>query len=416
MHNQNQEARPGYKWTKLGWVPVEWEVVKLSKLFEIKHGFAFKSEYFSNEGSFVVTTPGHFYAVGGFRRRSNYEKRYSGEFPKEYILKKGDLIVAMTEQGPGLLGSTAKIPCDNLYLHNQRLGLIENIAEILLDKDYLYYALNSRAIRENIAKESSGTKVKHTSPKRILNLQTLLPPLPEQQKIATILSTWDRAIALTRQLIAAKEEQKKGLMQRLLTGKVRVAGFVGEWEECRLGELFDERKETGFIELPLLAITADRGVIYRDELDKKDTSNEDKSKYKRICPGDIGYNTMRMWQGRSAVSNLEGIVSPAYTVIVPKPEVDVGFMGRLFHLPKIILAFWRYSQGLVNDTLNCKFSSFSLVKVYVPCNKEEQVAIGNILKSFDEELELLNRKACALQEQKQGLMQQLLTGQIRVRV
>ena len=130
------------------------------------------------------------------------------------------------------------------------------------------------------------------------------------------------------------------------------------WRTVQLGEVFDERRETGYNDLPLLAITGDQGIIYRDELDKRDTSASDKSKYLRICPGDIGYNTMRMWQGRSAVSKLEGIVSPAYTICTPKASLDMNFMGDLFQLPETVRAFRRNSQGLVSDTVESQVRCF----------------------------------------------------------
>ena len=403
MHNPN--ARPGYKWTKLGWVPVEWEVVKLSKLFEIKHGFAFKSEYFSSEGSFVVTTPGHFYAVGGFRRRSNYEKRYSGEFPKEYILKKGDLIVAMTEQGPGLLGSTAKIPYDNLYLHNQRLGLIENIAEMLLDKDYLYYALNSRAIRENVAKESSGTKVKHTSPKGILKLQILLPPLPEQQKIAQILSTWDRAIALTRQLIAAKEEQKKGLMQRLLTGKVRVRGFLGEWEWKKLFEVCQISKGEQLNRAELekdASYPAYSGGVQPSGYTSKWNTHENTiaiSEGGNSC-GFVNFIRTKFWRG-----------GHCYALLNIHETLNASFLFYFLKSKERRIMSLRVGSGLPNIQKK-DLSNFKLLFPEYP----EQIAIANILTKSDEEIDLLKAELEALQKQKQGLMQQLLTGKKRVRV
>ena len=242
-----------------------------------------------------------------------------------------------------------------------------------------------------------------------------IPPLPEQRAIAAILRTWDNAIELTRTLIAEKQQRKRALMQQLLTGKKRLPGFVGEWKEIKLGELFSERNEAGRFDLPLLSITADRGVILQSESDKKDTSNADKSLYRRICPGDIGYNTMRMWQGRSALSALEGIVSPAYTIVTPKSNADAKFFSYLFKLPAVVHLFFRNSQGLVDDTLNCKFHDFAKVRVLVP-PKPEQMAIARLLIAVDAELDILQAKADALREQKKGLMQKLLTGEWRVGV
>ncbi len=123
---------------------------------------------------------------------------------------------------------------------------------------------------------------------------------------------------------------------------------------------------------------------------------------------------MRMWQGRSALSDLEGIVSPAYTIVTPKDNIDVRFMTMLIQQPRIVYDFWTHSQGLVSDTLNCKYPDFSQVKVSIP-SKEEQTAIANSFVGLDKEIELANKKLAATQAQKKGLMQVLLTGKKRIK-
>ena len=198
-------------------------------------------------------------------------------------------------------------------------------------------------------------------------------------------------------------------------GKSRLKGFNKPWKDYHLGDLFKERSERGNDHLPLLSITREEGVIPRDDVGRKDTSNADKSKYLRICAGDIGYNTMRMWQGVSALSAYEGIVSPAYTIAIPKKGVDGEFMAYLFKLPKTIHLFYRYSQGLTSDTWNLKFRHFREIKVNIP-EIDEQKAIAQVFKTCDAELSLLRKKLAALQKQKRGLMQKLLTGQWRVKV
>jgi type I restriction enzyme S subunit len=220
----------------------------------------------------------------------------------------------------------------------------------------------------------------------------LLPPLAEQRKIADILSTWDRAIDLTAQLIAAKQQRKRAMMQQLLTGQRRFAEFAGEeWQEVYLGDVFKERRETGRMDLPLLSITSKEGVVDRNTVERRDTSNADKAKYLRICKGDLGYNTMRMWQGVSGVSELEGIVSPAYTICVPKRDVDVHFMSYLFKFRPMVFTFWRHSQGLVDDTLSLKFDAFSKIRVRMP-SVDEQRRIAAVLQACDQEIELLQHK------------------------
>ncbi len=242
-----------------------------------------------------------------------------------------------------------------------------------------------------------------------------LPPEDEQLKIADILDDCDKHANLTERLIAAKQERRSWLMQQLLTGKKRLPGFERAWQTVYLGDVFANRVETNRTDLPLVAITGSGGVVGRDELNRRDTSSEDKSKYLRICPGDIGYNTMRMWQGVCGLSQLEGIVSPAYTIITPKSSIDGEFMALLFKSLPAIHLFHRHSQGLVDDTLNLKWHHFSEIKVTVP-DKPEQQAIAAIFRIADRELDLLRSQLSVLQEQKKGLMQQLLTGKVRVKV
>jgi len=185
------------------------------------------------------------------------------------------------------------------------------------------------------------------------------------------------------------------------------------WREWQLGDLFTERVETGRTDLPLLSITGDRGVIPRDELERRDVSKADKSKYLRIAPGDIGYNTMRMWQGMSALSSLEGIVSPAYTICIPGPDIRGPFAAHLFKLPSVIHLFHRYSQGLVKDTLNLKFPQFAKIRLTIP-GVEEQKRIAEVLSALDREIRLLEPLRTALDQQRSGVADLLLTGRVRV--
>ncbi len=166
---------------------------KLGDLLTVKHGWAFKGEYFAESGKLSILTPGNFYDKGGFKRNDEKERYYTGEYPAEYLSHKGDLIVAMTEQAAGLLGSTAIVPEDNRYLHNQRIGLITCNANI--DKMFAYYLFMTKSVREQISRTSSGTKVKHTSPEKIYDVDVTIPDVPTQKKIANLLWTIDTKIA-----------------------------------------------------------------------------------------------------------------------------------------------------------------------------------------------------------------------------
>lgn len=286
-----------------------------------------------------------------------------------------------------------------------------------VDLDFMEQTLKSSKVRayfKACAAGSSASMVK-INKGTVENTPLHLPPLCEQRKIASILSTWDQALTTAEQLLANSQQQKKALMQLLLSGKQRLPEFSSKWQTVRFGEAFRERVETGFIELPLLSITSEEGVIDREETGRKDTSNADKSKYLRICPGDIGYNTMRMWQGVSGLSALEGLVSPAYTILTPQLGIDPLFAAYLFKLPSLVHVFYRHSQGLVSDTWNLKYANFAKIKWSIP-GVEEQKAIAAVLSSADREVESLQQQLAGLKQEKKALMQQLLTGKRRVKI
>ncbi|HRO62340.1 restriction endonuclease subunit S [Thermomonas sp.] len=182
---------------------------------------------------------------------------------------------------------------------------------------------------------------------------------------------------------------------------------ASDWNRVPLGRLFSERTESGFIDLPLLSLMDKEGLVPQEESNRKDNSNADKSKYLRVVPGDIAYNTMRMWEGRSAHVGIEGLISPAYTVCAPVGETNGRFFSYYFKTGLLIGQFRKYSQGLVKDTLNLKYESFQRIEIAYPPDRHEQQKIADCLTSLDEVIAAQGRKVEALKAHKRGLMQQL---------
>lgn len=185
---------------------MSWTEYNLGELIRVKHGFAFKSEFFSPEGKHIVLTPGNFYESGGFKSRGDKDRFYTGEYPEQYLLKKDDLIVAMTEQGEGLLGSSSLIPDNDMFLHNQRLGLVEIIEPEKVDKYFLYLVFNNPIIRHQISGSATGTKVKHTAPERIYRCKFKFPSRPLQKKIAAVIYSYNNIIENNLKRIKLLEE------------------------------------------------------------------------------------------------------------------------------------------------------------------------------------------------------------------
>ena len=210
------------KQTEIGLVPKSWEIVKLGAYFQIKHGFAFDGKFFGPSGNFILMTPGNFHEEGGFRERGDRTKYYTGEVPKDYILAKDDLVVAMTEQKSGLLGSAAFVPESGVYLHNQRLGLITDLDSTHLSKRFLFAVFNLPHLREEVAKTSTGSKVKHTSPTKLRAVKVALPPtLKEQEEIAEALATTDRKISTAVSKRSQFQDLFRTLLHDLMTAKLQ---------------------------------------------------------------------------------------------------------------------------------------------------------------------------------------------------
>lgn len=161
------------------------------------------------------------------------------------------------------------------------------------------------------------------------------------------------------------------------------------WEQRKLGQLFSERKEKS-ANGNLLSVTIGSGVVRADSLDRRDNSSKDKSNYRMVHVGDIAYNSMRMWQGASGVSQFDGIVSPAYTVLIPNKDVHAPFFGAMFKRHMMIQIFEANSQGLTSDTWNLKYRELKHIGVSAP-SFQEQVAISILLQKLDNTIALHQR-------------------------
>jgi type I restriction enzyme S subunit len=202
-----------------------WETKALSDLCDFKHGFAFRSEYFAPEGHHVLLTPGNFYERGGYRDRGEKQKYYQGDFPREFLLNPGDLLVAMTEQAAGLLGSPLIVPESGSFLHNQRLGLVKSRPGVPWLNSFFFYVFNTKTFRKAVHDSASGVKVRHTSPTKLGEVSVSFPiSLAEQQTMVNemeeIYSDTVRLEALYSKKLLILRELKKALLHRAFSGQL----------------------------------------------------------------------------------------------------------------------------------------------------------------------------------------------------
>lgn len=275
---------------------------------------------------------------------------------------------------------------------------------------YMNAILNTFGVRKQIMRKAQGAQHINVGQEILSSVTVNMASLLEQQKIADFLSTIDTVIEKQKATVEAWEERKKGVMQKLFSQEVRFKADDGsefpDWEKKKLGDVFVEQTERAKGGEALLSVTIAQGIVRQNETDKRNIASENKSNYKVIKKNDLAYNTMRMWQGAEGVSEYDGIVSPAYTVVTALDGNNSYFFETLFKQKFMLHMFQRYSQGLTSDTWNLKFPAFSEIKCFVPC-EDEQNKIVECVHALDDVIEKQKATLAAWEEMKKGLLQQM---------
>lgn len=216
-----------------------WKEAKLGDYFRIKHGWAFKGEFFADAGPYVLLTPGNFKADGGLQERGEREKYYTGDFPGEFLLKRGEFLIVMTDltQNAPILGSPAIVPENDRFLHNQRLGKVVDLKEAEMDKGFLYHLLNHFAIRAQIKGSATGATVKHTAPDRIYAVKAQVPPIPVQRAIAGVLAAYDELIENNTRRIKLLEQMAQVLYHEWFVRPCHSGYLPKGWETKKVRDL-----------------------------------------------------------------------------------------------------------------------------------------------------------------------------------
>ena len=324
---------------------------------------------------------------------------------KRSQLKENDVLFSIV----GTLGRVGVVKKKDLPANtNQQICIIRPLEE---NSFFLLNALKTNRVKSFIKSDATIGAQPSLSLWQIEGLRIPFPNLEEQQKISAFFVKLDSLIALHQRKLEHLQEQKKGLLQKMFpkngetVPEVRFPGFTDAWEQRKLGEILKERKERSSIG-ELISVTINNGVVKADSLERKDNSSSDKSNYKVVCKGDIAYNSMRMWQGASGYSPYNGILSPAYTVLIPTEKVDSKFISYMFKKEKMLQQFQKYSQGLTSDTWNLKYPMLKDIPVLFP-KIDEQVSIRKHLDNISSLIALHQRKLDHLELMKKGLLQQM---------
>ena len=394
------DVSEGYQKTKVGIIPLDWEVTKLKNVLKIKHGKSQK-EVESVNGKYPIL------ASGGIIGYSN-----------EYIYNKPSVLI-------GRKGTIDKPTYRTDAFWTVDTLFYSEIFDSYIPK-FIYYKfcmINWRKYNE-----ASGVPSLNASTIESINISNSNKKV-EQQKIAEILSTWDKAIELKEELIEEKKEFKRGLMQKLLVGKIRFKEHVKnpnlqeakrystlpeDWSIKKARSIFSKISKKNNRNEQLLSATQNNGVLPRDMLDGDVMSpSGDTKSYKLVEEGDFVIS-LRSFQGGIEYSSYRGIISPAYTVLKNKIPICMDFYRYIFK-SKLFIDRLASSVIGIRDGKQISYDDFSFMFLPYPELKEQE-KIAFTLKNLDYNIELLNLELNQLKEQKRGLMQLLLTGIVRVEV
>lgn len=393
MNNDNPHTPSGYKPSPLGPIPEDWEVKRLgevcnfldSQRVPIKDGDRVKMQ-----GKYP------YYGASGII-----------DYVNDYLFD--DDLILLGEDGANILTRSTPLA----FLVSGKVWVNNHAHVLKTSTNHNRYYICNYLESLSYDKYNTGTAQPKLNREICENIPILLPNIYEQNKIADILQLWDTAIAKQTALIEQLTLRKRGLMQQLLTGKKRLKGFEGG-NFHRLGNYISEcnRRNAGCNRV--LSVTNTRGFILQEEQFDKIVASNDTSNYKVVRRGEFAFNPSRVNVGSLAMLNEydEGILSPMYIVFKANENIDKTYLLQCLqswwfrgHIPA-------YTQGSVRDSLS--FDGLCSMKFYIP-TLQEQKAISAILERADKEIEIQKQKLAAMQAQKKGLMQVLLTGKKRIK-
>lgn len=399
-----------YKQSRIGKIPIDWDVTRIEEIADIDNKSLNSKTSPNYEFKYISLSD-----VKEGKLNSNLTTYTFENAPSRArrIVKKNDILMSTVR--PNLKGFG--------YIKNSILDTIASTGFSVISckksycAEFLYHNLFGHNIESQIYGLVVGSNYPAINSSEVRKLKLPFPPIHEQEKIAEILSTWDSAIEKQEQLIEKKKEFKRGLMQRLLSGEVRFKNFKDDWKTYKVNNLTKQvinKNKDGNISL-VLSVTNKKGFITQEEQFEKQVASKDLSNYKIVRKGEFAYNPSRINVGSIDLLTKfnEGLLSPMYIVFKCDEQLLSEYYNYWIKTNMFKKQMDKYLSGSVRETLS--FEDMGLMKIKLP-SMEEQKMIVDLLNNMNTEIELLEKELEALKLQKKGLMQRLLTGEVRVKV
>lgn len=413
--------RPGYRETKVGWIPEEWSVAPVGKLTKfVTSGPRGWADYYSETGALFIRSQNVRDGRLDFSDRQHVSPPSGAEGTRTRVAL-NDLLITITGNGVGNVALVEQDFCD-AYI-SQHVGLVR-LQDSSTGRFVFQFLSPGSPGNRQIWGSQSGQSKPGLTLRNLKEFVIALPSNSEQQRIAEVISTAEDTIEKTAALIEAKKRRKKALMQQLLSGKKRLPGFKGMWRKQRLSDLFERvsrKNKTGCDNI--LSISGALGLVKQEDYFNKRIAPRDVSGYYHLKRGEFAYNkSYCKGYPLGAIKMLdrydEGVVSTLYICFRLKADAMItAFIVHYFESGEFNQELYAIAhEGARNHgLLNVSTEDFFNTHISVP-TQDEQSAIAEVLDNSTRELERLEDKLATLQQQKKALMQKLLTGQVRVKV
>lgn len=391
-------------------IPFGWKVNKLGNVVDVFDGTHQTPEYVDHGIKFISAED-----ISDPSATTKYITHQAFERDFKIRAEKNDVFMTRI----GRIGIPFLLKTDEDFAYYVTLALLKLKRGVV--PEYLFYFIQSNYFQFELWKRTLHVAFPEKINKDEIGKCLVLYPnsIAEQKKIAEILGTWDRAIEELNDLISEKKELKRGLMQRLLTGSQRLPGFTKPWEKIKMNTFLREISEKTTLnnQYKVLSVTKN-GVCSQEDYFEKQIASENNIGYKILRKHNLVFSPMNLWMGSLGFSDYDiGIVSPAYKIfIVDESVADYRFLKYFMVTPQMIYMYKVNSEigaSIVRRNLDLDGLLSSFVRIP---DFAEQKAIADVLSKADAEIDLLNQQLDVLKEQKRGLMQKLLTGEIRVKV
>jgi type I restriction enzyme S subunit len=392
---------------------------RLSEVADFRNGINFSKSANGNSVRMV--------GVGSFLQREVIDStmdlphvRVDQPLRADDFLDPGDLLFVRSNGSKSLVGRCVTFKGDPGSTSFSGFTIRARVRDQTVDVDFVGAVVRSPHFREHLERLGRGSSITNLSQPALGDFEFVVPPLGEQKMIVKILGAWDDAVTKLREIKAAELQRRQWIRASVLTGNSRPQGFTADWTRAPLSSVLHEHKEKSTGTEEVYSVSVHRGLVNQIEHLGRSFSAANNDHYNLVRPGDVVYTKSPTGEFplgilKQSRTNEAVLVSPLYGVFSPRTRELGTILDALFESPKATANYLRpLVQKGAKNTIAITNRRFLEGQLKLPLEPTEQMSLARLVEDSANELALLDREIALLREQKRGLMQKLLSGDVRV--